>query len=291
MRRWFTVAAAATVALVAVAGCTAGTGTDGDLTGGWAMIGPAVPFRPASGVCHENLPADGSLETYRPVPCTELHLTETFAVRTAPDAPVPPTPGSAPSREAYEQCARQADAFLGGPWREAQIGVRVFWPSRAGWRGGARWYRCDVTEADADGLADRSRTGSLAGALRGASPLRLGCFEPRVNGDTVRAMAPVACTKPHRAEFVGLWSAPEVSYAALSDDRTGTARGCRSEIARYAGVPDDDEVQYRSGWISYQPSRTEWQLGERRVRCFLWFRDRKLTRSIRDAGPTVLPVH
>ncbi|RZU48939.1 putative regulator of septum formation [Krasilnikovia cinnamomea] len=288
MRRWFAVAAVAVV--LAAAGCTAGSGTDRDLTGSWSMIGPAVPFRPASGVCHEHLPADGSLETYRPVPCAELHLTETFAIRTAPDAPVPPTPGSAQGREAYEQCARRADAFLGGPWREARIGVRVFWPSRAGWRGGARWYRCDVTETDADGLADRSRSGSLAGALRGASPLRLGCFEPRVSGETVRAMAAVPCTKPHRAEFVGLWTAPEVSYAALNADRTDSARGCRSAIARYTGVPDDNEVQYRTGWISYQPSRAEWQYGERRVRCFLWFRDRKLTRSMRDAGPTALPV-
>ncbi|GAB1641633.1 septum formation family protein [Krasilnikovia sp. MM14-A1259] len=291
MRRWLAAAAATTVVLLAAAGCTTTHGTDGDLTGGWAMIGAPTPFRPATKVCHESLQADSSLATYRPVPCTDLHVAETFHVADAPDAPVPPTPGSAQSREAYAQCAQRAEAFLGGPWRGARIAVQVLWPSRAGWRGGAHWFRCDLTETGLDGLAATGRSGSLAGALRGPSPLRLGCFDARVNGDSVTAMTPVACTQPHRTEFVGLWTAPEISYAALSADRTRTARGCRSAIARYTGVPDDDEVQYRAGWISYRPSRTEWQLGERRVRCFLWFRNRTLDRSMQGAGPTVLPVH
>jgi hypothetical protein len=43
-------------------------------------------------------------------------------------------------------------------------------------------------------------------------------------------------------------------------------------------------------WISYHPTRTEWQQGERRVRCFLWFSDRKVTRSLAGAGPSALPV-
>jgi hypothetical protein len=56
------------------------------------------------------------------------------------------------------------------------------------------------------------------------------------------------------------------------------------------GVPDDEDVQFRAGWISYHPTRTEWQQGERRVRCFLWFSDRKVTRSLAGAGPSALPV-
>jgi hypothetical protein len=49
-------------------------------------------------------------------------------------------------------------------------------------------------------------------------------------------------------------------------------------------------MQYRSGWISYNPTRTEWMAGERRVRCFIYFAKRTLTRSLKDAGPDALPV-
>lgn len=103
-------------------------------------------------------------------------------------------------------------------------------------------------------------------------------------------MAAVACTKSHAAEFAGLWTAPDIPYAEQVSDRVRSAAGCRSAIATFTGVPDDDDVQYRTGWISYNPTRTEWQQGERRVRCFLWFRDGKLTRSLAGAGPSALPV-
>ena len=49
-------------------------------------------------------------------------------------------------------------------------------------------------------------------------------------------------------------------------------------------------MQYRTGWISYNPTRTEWQSGERRVRCFAYFAKRTFTRSLKGAGTTVLPV-
>jgi len=103
-------------------------------------------------------------------------------------------------------------------------------------------------------------------------------------------MTSVPCTARHQAEYVGLWTGPEISYAKQSVDRTRTAAGCRRAIAKYAKLPDDADLPYRTGWISYNPTRTEWQLGERRVRCFLWLRDRTLTRSVQGAGPAALPV-
>jgi hypothetical protein len=283
VRRWL-----AALAVLALAGCSAQAG---DLTSGWPVLGAATPFKPAVGACHETLDGAGPAGTYEPVVCSELHVSETFFVGTAPDAPVVPSEGSAPAKQAYATCAAKATGFLGGQWRSARIAVHLIWPSRAGWEGGARWFRCDVTEADLDTQDDASRTGSLAGALKGGSPLLLGCFNPKVDNDDVSTMRPVACTTRHRAEFAGLWTAPEISYAAQTKDRTRTAAGCRSAIAEYTGVPDDSDMQYRSGWISYNPTRAEWQRGERRVRCFLWFSDRTLTRSLKDAGPKVLPVH
>jgi hypothetical protein len=85
MRRW-----AATLTCVAVlsaaAGCS-GTrrGIDGDLTDGWRPMPAATQFRPAAGVCHDELARSGALEDYAPVPCTQTHV----AARTAGGA----TPG------------------------------------------------------------------------------------------------------------------------------------------------------------------------------------------------------
>jgi hypothetical protein len=291
MRRLAALTAA--LLLAGVAACTPAPpyGTDGNLTDDWGLLPAAQAFRPAAGECHEAVTDTVSLADHRPVRCDELHLAETFHVGTSADAPVPPAPGSAAARAAYQDCSKAAGAFLGGPWREARLGIRVVWPLRDAWAGGARWFRCDLVQADLDGNNDTSRTGSLAGELTRDSPLRLGCFRATVNDDAVRTMTSVACTAAHSAEFVGLWTAPDIAYAKQTADRTRTATGCRSAIADYTGVPDDGDVQYRAGWISFNPTRTEWQYGERRVRCFLWLSDRKLTRSLRNAGPSVLPVN
>jgi hypothetical protein len=104
-------------------------------------------------------------------------------------------------------------------------------------------------------------------------------------------MRPVPCDKAHRAEFAGLWKAPEITYAALESGTERSAAACRSVIAEFAGLPDDSDMQYRTGWISYNPTRTEWLSGERRVRCFVYFASRTFDRSLKNAGPGVLPVN
>ncbi|GAA3335149.1 hypothetical protein GCM10020358_02250 [Amorphoplanes nipponensis] len=280
------------LAVLLTAGCSGAPpdGTDGDLTDGWRPPPSPAPFRPAVGRCHETLAATASLADYRPVDCAELHVSETYHVGTAADAAVVPAAGSAGARAAFRECSDRAADFLGGSWRTARVAVQVVWPTRAAWSGGARWFRCDVTTADLDGRSRTSRTGSLAGELGRDSPLELGCFNPTVEGETVTTMRPVACDRPHRAEFAGLWRAPEITYAALESGTERSAAACRSVIARFAGLPDDSEMQYRTGWISYNPTRTEWLSGERRVRCFVYFAQRTFTRSLKGAGPAVLPV-
>jgi hypothetical protein len=284
--------AAVLLAVLLVAGCSGAPppGTDGDLTDDWAVPPSPTLFRPATGQCHETLTATAPLAEHRPVDCAELHVSETYHVGTAADADVVPAAGTAGARAAFHECSQAAADFLGGSWRSARVAVQVVWPARAGWAGGARWFRCDVTTADLDGQSRTSRTGSLAGELAGASPLRLGCFNPTVDGETVTTMRPVACNQPHRAEFAGLWQAPETTYAKLEADTERSAAGCRRVIAKFAKLPDDSDMQYRTGWISYNPTRTEWLSGERRVRCFAYFAKRTFTRSLKGAGTTVLPV-
>jgi hypothetical protein len=281
------------LAVLLVAGCssTPPAGTDGDLTDDWGTLAAPAPFRPATGQCHETLTATAPLAEHRPVDCAELHVSETYHVGTPPEADVVPAAGSAGARAAFQECSQRAAGFLGGSWRAARVAVQVVWPTKVAWSGGARWFRCDATTADLDGQSRTSRTGSLAGELAGASPLRLGCFNPQVDGETVTTMRPVACERKHRAEFAGLWKAPEITYAALESGTERSAAGCRSVIAKFADLPDNSDIQYRAGWISYNPTRTEWLSGERRVRCFVYFASRTFTRSLKNAGPAVLPVN
>jgi hypothetical protein len=283
---------AVVLAAFLLAGCSGAPppGTDGDLTDDWAALTAPAPFRPVVGECHEALAATAPLSEHRPVDCAELHVAETYPVGTATDADVVPAAGTAGARAAFQECSERAADFLGGSWRSARVAVQVVWPARTGWAGGARWFRCDVTTADLDGQSRTSRTGTLAGELAGASPLKLGCFNPTVDGETVTTMRPVRCDETHRAEFAGLWKAPEITYAALESGTARAAAGCRTVIAKFARLPDDADMQYRTGWISYNPTRTEWLSGERRVRCFAYFAKRTFTRSLRDAGPGVLPV-
>jgi hypothetical protein len=248
------VAALAVALFAALAACSADppAGTDGDLMDDWAQLPTPAPFRPVIGECHEAVTATASIADRAPVSCAGRHVAETVHVGAAAEAPAPPAAGSAGARSAYAECGDAAERFLGGPWRAARIGVRVAGPAREAWIGGARWFRCDVVQADLDGGGDTSRTGSLKDVLIRPSPLGLGCFDATVSSfSQVRTMTPVDCTTRHSAEFAGLWTAPDVAYAEQVKDRTRTARGCRSAIAQYTRVPDDDDMPYRTGWISH----------------------------------------
>jgi hypothetical protein len=180
---------------------------------------------------------------------------------------------------------------VGGPWRTGRIAVNVVLPAQTGWSGGARWYRCDITEVDLDTGRTVTRQRTMARGLLGAKDLLLRCFNPTIAGSGVDKMTAVPCTRKHRTEFAGLWTVPKgIGYDKLRADEPRTAKGCRSVIARFAGIPDNSDVQYRTGWIAYHPTEDEWDRGERRVQCFLWLSGRSLTRSMKGAGTSGLPI-
>ncbi len=291
MRRWL--AAPVTALVLAVAGCSLPPGIDGDLANGWATPPAATGFTPAAGTCHTTLERTGFLASYNPVACTQRHKLETYhvgtytgAVAAAKTAPSPSTGGGA-----YADCSRRADAFVGGSWRGAALTIGVTVPSQDGWDGGARWYRCDIGETDADNGGIVARQAGLKDALRGAAPLAFRCFGPQktVDGRTTQPRLP--CTRRHTTEYVGLWTAPKSrSYAAVHADEAALGRGCRGVIAAYTKVPDDGMLKYRTGWAALMPSEAEWGYGERGVRCFLYLQDWP-RRSLKGAGTKGLPVH
>ncbi|MEH0828312.1 MULTISPECIES: septum formation family protein [unclassified Micromonospora] len=295
MRRWWTAVAVGGLALLALTGCGAPAGLDVDLTDDWPALAAPQGFVPAAGVCHADVQDVGYLSGYRPVDCAQSHRAETMHVGTFAGAEArrstPPAGGTPAMLAARAECDRAVRRAVGADWRSGRLGLAVVFPSAAAWTGGARWFRCDLTEvASIDESRAVPRTGSLKGALTRDTDLRLRCFEPKVKGDEVEAMAPVSCTARHHAEFVGVWAATDLSYAQLNRGDDRVHKGCMGVLAKYTGVPNDGNLRFRAGSIFYHPLEREWRDGNRGVQCFLWVGDRNLTRSLKGVGTRGLPV-
>ncbi|MFY1599416.1 septum formation family protein [Micromonospora sp. WMMD737] len=294
MRRWLAALALAGTLTVLLSGCVRPGGSDGDLTDDWPALRAPQLFVPATDACLPRITAVVQARTYEAVDCSRNHLAETvhvgrFAGPTADGDR--PEPGSAALRPARAECDQRAREVLGGDWHAARVTLTVALPSAPAWRAGARWFRCDLSETGSiDNTRPVNRTGSLRGAMIGDSPLLHRCFDPKLIGDNLNYMAPVLCTEPHRAEFVGVYLERDMTWAEFGRSHQQAHTRCMALIAAFAEVPVNSDLPYRAGSIFYPPSQREWQEGDRGVRCFLWSDDRKLTRSMRGAGPQGLPA-
>jgi hypothetical protein len=285
--------------LVLLAGCGKPGGVDGNLVNGWAPIGAPNGFTPAAETCHlANFAQIGPRATYEQVDCELKHRTETVYVGTYPtpaaDSDAPPADGSAGAREAYRSCDLKTTEYVGGPWRTARLWIGVTHPAAAAWTGGARWFRCDVLEIssieDDGGLVQR--VGSLKDAVSAtASPLLLTCYAIKLDANNaIDTMPAAACAAQHNAEFVGIWYAGDLAYPQKDAQWAKFHDGCRKLIATYVGVPDDADLQYRTGVVSLPGGDDVWALGDHGVRCYLWLDGAALTASLKDAGAKALPI-
>ncbi|MFG3708393.1 septum formation family protein [Micromonospora sp. NPDC047670] len=294
MRRSMTTLLAAVTAAVLLVGCAGPAGLDGDLADDWAALPAPGPFTPAAGVCQAADFTDVvTLAAYAPVDCAAPHRVETVHVGVFPaERATPPPGGSAELRGAFADCDARATAHVGDDWRAGRLRLAVALPSGPGWAAGSRWYRCDLTEVSTVEAAATvvTRSGSVRDALRGPSPLRLGCQQTRAGGGAVRTLFPVDCATRHDAEFVGVWRSPEGPYPTRAADWVPLYAGCRSVLSRYVGVPDDADLRFRSGVVVRPPGAGRWRVGDRGVRCYLWLDHRTVTGSLKGAGPAALPV-
>jgi Septum formation len=292
-------AAAALISLLLLTGCGNPGGVDGDLTDGWAAIGAPTGFIPVAGTCHlANFSLVGTRTAYEEVDCDLKHRTETVFVGEYPDpaaeAAAPPAEGSAGARAAYRVCDAQTTEFVGAPWRTGRLWIGVTHPSPAAWTGGARWFRCEVLEIssieDDGGLV--MRLGSLEDALKTtSSDLRLTCYAIQLDSaGAISTMPSAGCNATHNAEFVGVWQAGSLPYPKTDEQWADFHDGCRKLIATYTGVPDDADLQYRTGVVSLPGGEDVWALGDRGVRCYLWLDGASLTSSLKGKGTTALPV-
>jgi hypothetical protein len=293
-RRWSAGLATGAAALL-LAAC-GGPDVDRDLVNEWDGFAEPGGFVPDAGRCHADpYQPVAALVDYRPVDCARSHLVETVHVGTftgdVAEADTPPAPDSGPVRAAYRECEERAADHLGADFRFGPLWLGVAVPSEEGWGGGARWFRCDLTELESVVGEPVVREGSLSAALEEDSPLRLRCSQVGVEEDgTVAEQTPVPCDEPHDAEFVGVWRAPDGPYPDPDADTDAVYGGCRSLIADFTGVPDDGDVRFRVGAIVDWMSEPDWDAGDRGFRCRLWMADEELTESLEGAGPEALPV-
>jgi Septum formation len=285
-------------ALLAVAGCGRPTGVDGDLTDDWNPIAAPSALTPVEGACHlASFTETGTRDTYDETDCAQRHRTETVYVGAyqgaAAQADAPPPDGSAGARAAYHDCDVRTTAYVGAPWRTARLWIGVTHPSAAAWAGGARWYRCEVLEVssieDDGGLVQRA--GSLKNALTPGSPLLLTCYAVKLDGNgSIKTMPAAPCTAAHNAEFVGVWDAGTLPYPRKDSQWAAFHTGCRRIIAAYAAVPDDADLEFRTGVVSLPGGADVWTQGDHAVRCYAWIDGAILTSSIKGKGVKALPV-
>jgi hypothetical protein len=243
----------------------------------------AIPFVPKAGVCHPVADRVGYRDSYAPVDCAKPHRLETVFVGTftGPDAArvTPPPSDSSEIRAAFRVCDAEATKFVGADWRGGLLGVQVVNPSTEDWADGSRWYRCDLLTALSleDELTATERTGSLRGEFTHPSPLAHGCF----NADKDNYLSPVSCTRPHRYEYVGIWTAPEGTYLAAERDPKPIFGHCRDVIAAYTKGTAYAKSARNSGTTFRLPSGDAWALGDHGIRCFYWSDERDMTRSLK----------
>jgi hypothetical protein len=293
--------AAALLGAVALmmSGCGRPPGVDGNLTNNWPAMPEAKVPVPADHACYRVFGTNPDLfsQPRDPVDCTAQHEVETVHVGTFSGADAnrdsPPPAGGPVRRKAYEDCAASARTFLGDDWRTGRLWLYLTVPQDKHWQAGARWYRCDlVAFRDVDGHLPDVPTGSLRGALSGARPYGVGCLKVTVANGAVQSMVAADCATAHNGEFAGVYEAPDTPYPSDAGARSAMSnKGCLSTIAKFAGVPDDANVRYRTGYITYGFGAPQWALGNRGVRCYMWRSDKTFTRSLKGAGTGVLPIN
>jgi hypothetical protein len=244
------------LAALTLSGCFAGHGGSDASTGA-----------PDNGACRVLTPEDvtGSSNDTRPVPCSQAHTAQTYAVGDLPpqfDHAAYDDPAVA--SYAYRTCAHAFMEFTGA---DESLAMRTilswawFRPSSDAWDAGARWYRCDVV-----GGGDQTR--SYVDLPRTAKGLLLGRVADRwmvcAQGATVSGAVKVPCSDKHDWRAVTTIVLGE-SGDPYPGDQTVQAR-TRDFCSKSVGAWLDYPVDYDYGYSWFHAS--EWNAGNRRSVCW-----------------------
>jgi hypothetical protein len=292
MRRFAGSALLTVAGLLLLAGCAAPAGVDGNLVNGWPAMPAAAVAVPATGACYNTAGVNPDRVTrwLDPVACTAPHSVETVHVGAFTGAAAGreqvPAGSDEARRTAYGECGKATADFLGGDWRTGRLGLFLDVPSQRQWSGGARWYRCDLVQYERIDVDPAQRSSSLKGGLTGDRPEALGCTEIDVASGAVKSMAAAACGTAHNAEFAGIFEGPAGPYPT---DDSGLFAGCQAKIGEFVGITDGT-VRNRVDVVTAAFGRVDWDLGNRGVRCYLHVEGKTFARTLKGAGPGVLPA-
>lgn len=274
MRRVWVVVAACALALGTLTACTTSlpAGVDGQLTDDWPAMAAAVTQTPVAGVCYSEQLQESWTGGYVGVACTTSHWTETAYVGTFTGATaarsVPPLAGSADLVTTYADCQAKSKDYLGGDWHTGYVWLSLTLPNSKAWKGGARWYRCELStySHDLDTQSIQSKI-SLKGDLSGARTQAKTCRIVAVTSAGVFTKEDgVDCSAPHNGEFVGTWTAPAGPYPTSQSARFKMiGNGCVSLETSFLGI-NPDHSRY---FVEYYNDFTEeqWNLGDRTTDC------------------------
>ena len=273
MRRRFATVLVTLGAVAALAGCTSmPPNVDGNLTNAWPAMPVAKVSVPVAGVCYPTRPTGFGTGDETTVPCTATHDTETVYVGTFTggdaDRSGAPAKGSPALATTFADCRKNAVAYLGDDYYLGPMTLDVTVPVDAAWKGGARWYRCDI-ERYTDTQYQVVASGTAKDGLRGARPLAITCIVVSdTDKDHSRWDQFVPCTQPHNGEVAGLFTAPDVPWPAdekTRDDIGG--KGCEAVVAQFLGLSGGRDTNTVLGW-SWEPfDQDRWTLGDRTIRC------------------------
>lgn len=277
MRRRTAVTVAALGAVFVLGGCGGGLppGVDGDLTNGWPAMPQAKVVVPVAGACYPGVSggvSDGDDDT---TPCGPMHALETVYVGTFAGADAqrstPPAKASPALVAAYTDCRKNATAYLGDDFDLGALDLSVVLPSAPAWKGGARWYRCDIVRYKDMELRSAGGAGSVKDGLRGDRPLALTCVTVTDDGKSaITDEQATACSTPHNAEVAGLFAAPDVPWPTDQTARDNMAsKGCEAVGAKYLGESGGQVNNPLLGWSWDGFVQERWEMGDRTVRCLL----------------------
>lgn len=199
-----------------------------------------------------------------PVPCTEAHTAQTFAV-----GELPASTGSAYGDRrhgsyVHAACQKAFRAFLGAD-ESLVLRSRLSWawfrPSERGWDQGARWYRCDVVGGPVDATRLRDLPTDARGLLAEEKPdAWLTC----ALGKTVASSTKVACTEKHtwRAVTTIKLGQPDDEYPGDRVVQVRSREFCQESVGGWLGYPPE----YEYGYTWFREDR--WAAGNRRSICW-----------------------
>ena len=242
-----------------------------------APTAPSSPPGPSVDQCYgyaaaaRNTPAARArIARSAAVDCTKQHTARTYWVGTLPDSFGNPAKSSGAARvAATKACSPKAlNAYLGLTERTlpSRFQTVTVFPSRAQWRAGQRWVRCDAILRGGKGFTKVKAP--FQELIASSDPDTFDFCTPGVPGTRTTAAYP--CTKPKK-NWVMIREVELAGAQKAFPGRRAVERKSKA-ICERAGKAYSGGARFYAWW-SIWPTRVGWRQGDRTAQCFVPFAD------------------